>query len=390
MRFRVGYLLFLFATALAAGQTAPDDATLRKQALDMMRQNEVVQAAPLLEGLANRHPEDMVVQEQLGMALLGEAMSASSPEQSKAFRVRARAALQRAKELGDNSDLLNSVLPDIPEDGSVPAFSSTQTVEAEMREGENQFSHGDLRAAIGHYQKAFELDPKQYYAALFAGDASFKLNDYTSAATWFNRAIALNPNAESAHRYYADSLLAENKVSDARAQFIEALVAEPYKRSVWLGLNNLHGHIAGPVQRLHLQPQVSVTGAGDKVNINIEPAALGSNQGWGGVWVTYGGARAAWKKNHANLDDKRSTSLPEEAAAYGTALHVILDKDSGTLKAHPELARLKQVQAAGLLEAWVLIDQADQEIAQDYESYRSSNRDKIRRYLDEFIVPKIE
>jgi len=82
--------------------------------------------------------------------------------------------------------------------------------------------------------------------------------------------------------------------------------------------------------------------------------------------------------------------MPEEAAAYGTALHVILDKDSGTLKAHPELARLKQVQAAGLLEAWVLIDQADQEIAQDYESYRSSNRDKIRRYLDEFIVPKIE
>src|SRR3954453_19387696 len=109
MRFRMGLLLFLSAIALAAGQSASDDAALRKQALEMMRRNEAAQAAPLLEGLAERNPDDMVVHEQLGMALLGEAMSASSPEQSKAFRVRARAALQRAKALGDSSDLVNSV-----------------------------------------------------------------------------------------------------------------------------------------------------------------------------------------------------------------------------------------------------------------------------------------
>src|SRR5437868_892916 len=86
-----------------------DDDALRRQAFEMIRQNQVVQAAPILEGLAARHPDDPVIQESLGMARLGVAATINDKEQAKSMRVQARAALLRAKELGDNSDLLNSV-----------------------------------------------------------------------------------------------------------------------------------------------------------------------------------------------------------------------------------------------------------------------------------------
>jgi hypothetical protein len=43
---------------------------------------------------------------------------------------------------------------------------------------------------------------------------------------------------------------------------------------------------------------------------------------------------------------------------------------------------------AGLLEPFVLLNRADNDITQDYNDYRAANRDKLRRYLDEFVVPK--
>src|SRR3954468_9950238 len=103
MRFMIRIFIILLWASYAAPQVATDDATLRKQALELIKNNQVVQAAPILEGLAQRHPDDMVVQERLGMARLGLSSTLTDPAQSKAMRVKARAALLRAKELGDNS-----------------------------------------------------------------------------------------------------------------------------------------------------------------------------------------------------------------------------------------------------------------------------------------------
>jgi hypothetical protein len=50
---------------------------------------------------------------------------------------------------------------------------------------------------------------------------------------------------------------------------------------------------------------------------------------------------------------------------------------------------LMNVQKAGYLEPFVLFNRANQELIQDYASYRSADREKLRRYLDEFVVPKI-
>ena len=52
----------------------------------------------------------------------------------------------------------------------------------------------------------------------------------------------------------------------------------------------------------------------------------------------------------------------------------------------PAIQLLMNLDSEGLLEAYVLLALADDEISQDYESYRTENRDAIRRYLDRYVI----
>jgi hypothetical protein len=54
----------------------------------------------------------------------------------------------------------------------------------------------------------------------------------------------------------------------------------------------------------------------------------------------------------------------------------------------PSLLALVQLDHAGLLEPFVLFNRADAGIAKDYPAYRDAHRDILRRYLDEYVVPK--
>ena len=47
---------------------------------------------------------------------------------------------------------------------------------------------------------------------------------------------------------------------------------------------------------------------------------------------------------------------------------------------------LKKLNDEGLLEAYVLFVRADAGIKQDYPTYRQNNRDKLKRYLTEYVM----
>ena len=51
-----------------------------------------------------------------------------------------------------------------------------------------------------------------------------------------------------------------------------------------------------------------------------------------------------------------------------------------------DLQLLLQLEEAGLLEAYVLLARPDEGVAQDYAEYRKANRDKLRRYLTEYLA----
>jgi hypothetical protein len=84
--------------------------------------------------------------------------------------------------------------------------------------------------------------------------------------------------------------------------------------------------------------------------------------------------------------------MKEEADSLGLMITVMKEQKDYAKKLKeldPSLQSLIKIQEAGFLDAFVLLNRADADIAKDYEPYRATHRDVIRSYLDDFVVPKI-
>jgi tetratricopeptide (TPR) repeat protein len=198
----------------------------RKHAMALMDESKIVDALPVLEKLAARNDKDPEVQFLLGFCIFARSRDIKDPAQHKQERLRARRYLARAKELGVTEPVLDQILVSIPPDGGeAPKFSNNPQVEAAITEGESAYTHGDLKAALAAYEKALQLDPKLYEAALFAGDMQYKRGHnstdaterkmlFESAGEWFTKAIKIDGDRETASRYWGDTLLEYGKRRD--------------------------------------------------------------------------------------------------------------------------------------------------------------------------------
>jgi len=65
------------------------------------------------------------------------------------------------------------------------------------------------------------------------------------------------------------------------------------------------------------------------------------------------------------------------------------DVKSGKVKTlEPSLDSLVKLNDVGLLEAFILFARSDAGIARDYPAYRTTNRDKLRRYWLEVVIER--
>jgi hypothetical protein len=79
--------------------------------------------------------------------------------------------------------------------------------------------------------------------------------------------------------------------------------------------------------------------------------------------------------------------LPEEFEALSLAAKILPKSDKDPAYTDPSLVLLKKLSDAGMLEPYILLNAADQGIAQDYAAYRAQNRSKLEAYLSQFVVP---
>ena len=386
-------LLFL-SVAIASPTQAQTESTaqLKRQASELMKENKYTEALPILEKIAAAEPNDGETQFFLAFALLGQATNTKDDAARKALRVRARHAFVKAKSLNYDEPKLDAMILGLPEDGSDAAgFTSNAKANQLMEEGEALFSQGKPDEALKKYQEALELDPKLYHAALYSGDIYLQKGDYGKAEIWYQKAIAIDPDKETAYRYSATPLMKQRKTDEARDRYIEAFITEPYSRFARGGLiqwgQATKTSLAHP--DITIPTNVTFDDKGDaKINLDAS-ALLGGKDDGSFAWISYGTTRSTWRKEKfAKTFPNEKTyrhSLLEEADALRSVLSVAT-ADKKDKKLSPSLTRLKKLDEEGLLESYILLARPDDGIVQDHPAYLKQNRDKLRRYMMQYVV----
>lgn len=405
-----GIAVPVFDIPVRAQQT--DDRTLADQ---FEKQGKMDQALPYLERLAKANPLDGEILFRYGFALNAVWIKAATPEEMKRIRQKARKVMLEAKAAGFRHPVLESILQSIPEDGSggMDALSPVPQADKAMREAEKAFASGNFDSAIEQYQQALKFDPTLYIAALYTGDAYFKkgvksrpetperTEAFKQAETWFAKAIDLDPDQETAYRYWGSALLESNRLEEAKAKVVEAYVVNPYTQLSPQGIIRWAQATGAKVGHPNLnQPKSDVRPGQGKdgkpqVNINLDPSMLEGKDGRS-AWMLFDLSRALYigemfKKDHPGESEYRH-SLAEEMYAYKAVINSLQeDLKKGEVKENkldPGLRTLLELDKAGLLESYILMARADRGIVQDFVAYRKTSRDKLRRYVLQFVIAK--
>jgi tetratricopeptide (TPR) repeat protein len=389
-------LVSLFLLALPAraqdGVALPAVAAKRAQALALSARGRHPEALPLLEELTQTLPADPLIWERYGIALYSTSATLTDPAAAQQMRVRAKQALTKSHELGNNNDLVK-MMDAIPADGSIPPLSRNTEAQAFLQQGEAAFGKGDFPEAIASYQKALNVEPTNYNATLFIGDCYFRQREFDHAGDWFARAIALAPNIETAHRYWGDALLQARKPDEAKAHFIDAFLAEPYSQGARTGLSQWSQATGARFVRPNITPPATVqkTDTGAQITFNPSVVAPGANPSMAAAWLVYSTARVQWQngefqKRFPNENVYRH-SLPEEVFAFERLLAFADDQEAkGQPLNDPQIATIRGLRDKGMLESFVLLHAPDAGIAKDYPQYRAEHRDQLQTYVEQMII----
>jgi tetratricopeptide (TPR) repeat protein len=390
---RLCVLMLAVTGIVLSAQTAAtkSDAEVQKedqQAEALYQQQNFLGALPLFEDLHQQRPESNVFRERLAMTLLAKAGTEAQAD-ATVTRERARKLLLDAKAAGDDSNLVQILLEKL----SAPATASSDKPKSPgaeaLAKAEKAFSSGDLNGALVFYKQAAEADPTMYEAPLFAGDAEYKLKHYDEAGTWYAKAIGIDPNRETAYRYWGDTLMHKGDRKGAQSKFIDAVVAEPYSKAPWIGLKQWaeanHLQLASPPITLPKQPMPDAKG---NVNVTIDSSTVGSPTS--GAWLIYSMSPSVWRstefKKHYPDETAYRHSLAEEAESLRSVISVVKEQKIPEDRLDSTLKSLIALDKDGMLECWILLNHADQGIAQDYAAYRATHRDLLHAYMDKYVV----
>ena len=377
----LNFLFLGFVSFISAQETKPQDkAALREQALDFVRQNRYIDAFPLLEKLAPLYTNDAEVWTHYGIAILARSSTLSSADERKTERIKGYNVLTKAKQLGTKNvialDLLDSLSPDGGEEDN---FDGSPEFEKNLREGEGFFGRGEYEKAFAAYEKAYKINPKSYEAVLFMGDTLYASGKYKESEMWFAKAAELEPNREQAFRFWGDALMNQNKASEARDKFVNALVAEPYSRITWDRLGRWIDEAKVKVAPLQITPPGNEASGELEINEKLLKGDDGTAN-----WKFYNEVR----KVQVIANGSGTRTLAEEVAAYRKVAEAVRkDLKSGKLKTPSQsLSNLIKLDDEGLLEAYILLIRADENISQEYGGYRTKNQDKLRKFVVEFVL----
>ena len=390
--------LLISGSARALAQTNQDFDEDLKRATQLVQSHKMSEAEPILEKLRAAKPDDPVVVELLAYATFVNAANEKDNEKRKKELLRARSMATRAQELGRNTQLIQLLLDQIPANGEMayPGAKEKRTpAEDAIMEGESAFAKGEMEVAIGHYERALKLEPKLYEAPLYIGDAYHKMGKNDKAYDNYARAVAIDPDRDTAYRYWGAVLMKENKLKEAKEKLIEGVIAAPYSRLPWQFLSSWAERSKIELGHPRIDIPTSSVQKKDDNNINITVNPSDKKDG-ADAWMIYSIGRAVWLTDNKKFfeafpnEKQYRHSMREEAEALKmTAESVQRQLKEGKLQENSldlSIANLLKLHRDGLIEVYVLLAKPDAGIASDYAEFRKNNRDKLRRYLNDYVT----
>ena len=110
----------------------------------------------------------------------------------------------------------------------------------------------------------------------------------------------------------------------------------------------------------------------------------------GSLRMIYAMQSALWRgdefKKHFPDEKQYRHSLPEEAESIRSMLAVAREQKIPVDKLSTSTKLLMELDQNGMLECWILIDNPDQGIAQDYAMYRKDHRKLLEQYIAKYDV----
>jgi len=383
----VSLIFFTFVSVTAQSEAEIEEAT--EKVGELFKQNRFADAVPYLAVLVKAQPDEPKVHFLYGFALLAKSKSTDDADMGKLLSAQALAEFRKAKELGINDETNDKLIALLSTDANGGNTNSGYSKNAEankfMSQAEAYFARSDYDKAFEFYQKALQLDPNIYEAALYSGDVYVQKGEYKTAETWYQKAIAINPNRETAYRYSATPLMKQNKYNEARDRYIEAYITEPYGGMALRGLVQW-GQVTGT--RL-AHPKFSIPEFKiDEKGKSSSTISIGSLDDNSMAWIGYSATRSEWyEKKFAKTfpnEKKYRHTLQEEVEALRSVITIA--KEVKGKNKNTELEKLVKLNDEGLLEAYVLLAIADDGISQDHPEYLKQNRDKLRQYVVKYVV----
>jgi len=391
----VALLTFVFAATSLSAQTTNDFTAERDRAVGLVNAGKYTEAIPILEKLSADKQADGQIFLGLGLSYWRIQDTVKDRTARKETRLKARRAWLRAKELGVSIPDIDLILASIKEDGGDRGESDNLLAQSAFDEALQPFVSRDYKTAVAAYEKAATLDPKWYEAALYTGNTYYAMKEFDKAGIWFAKAIAIDPNRETAYRYWADGLALSGKEKEAVDKYLDAIIAEPYSSAAWRGLSQYAQRSGIKLAHPKIEIPVNVSSSG-KGETNITLGIGDKTDDGSFAWTMYGLSRAVWLSDKdGKLSKDFSKAYPNEKvyrhslAEEMDALHTVLTvlKESKEVKKPAQsFVTLKKLNDEGLLESYILFVRADAGIKQDYPAYRQNNRDKLKRYLTDYVM----
>ncbi len=391
LRILVCVVMLFTASATLSAQTEHELAQATVQAVTLFDKQAFAEALPHLEVLIKGLPDNPQVRFMYGFSLVAKSKQTSNEDEAKQLSVKALEALREAKRLGFKDQMNDTLIAMLsgqsaaPVGDEGPAYSLNKDAEKAMREAESLFAQSKYEEAVKLFDKALELDPKLYQAAVSGGDCFIQKGDWANAEKRYQKAIGIDPNRETAYRYSATPFMKQKKYDEARDRYIEAYVVEPYNRMSSRGINQWAGTTGKNLQHPAIDvPELTFDTKGKA----IPKTAIDPKDAAASPWLAYLTARESWKNGKFAAafpkEQQYRHSLPEEAESLRAAVKAAQSSKS----ANKQFETLAQLDKDGVLESYILLARANEGISEDHPAYLKDNRQKLKLYVANYVIQK--